>query len=39
MKRSYLRPVLLVHGRATELTRGRREADVYDYLGGYRFIH
>lgn len=38
MKKTYRRPVLAVHGGATEQTRGRREADVNDYFGGWRFI-
>lgn len=38
MKKTYSRPVLAVLGRATEQTQGRREADVNDYMGGYRFI-
>lgn len=39
MKKIYSRPVLTVHGSATAQTQGRREADVNDYLGGWRFIH
>jgi hypothetical protein len=38
MKKIYRRPVLAVHGSATEQTQGRREADVNDYFGGWRFI-
>jgi hypothetical protein len=39
MKKIYSRPTLAHYGSATEQTKGRREADVNDYMGGYRFIH
>jgi hypothetical protein len=38
MKKVYRRPVLAVHGRATEQTRGKPDADVNDYMGGFRNI-
>lgn len=38
MKKIYRRPMLVVHGSATEHTQGKREADVNDYMGGLRYI-
>lgn len=39
MKKLYSRPVLAALGSATEQTQGKREADVNDYFGGYRYLH
>lgn len=37
MKKSYSRPVLAIHGSATEQTQGRRLGDISDQFGGYRW--
>ena len=38
MKKIYSRPVLAVHGGATEQTQGRPYGDRYEGFDGYRFV-
>jgi hypothetical protein len=37
MKKIYSRPVLAVHGSATDQTRGKVLPDRYDGFGGFRW--
>lgn len=38
MKKIYSRPVLAIHGSATERTEGRPNGDWNDIFGGYFFF-